>query len=430
VPTSALPNEFRLLVACSWAPPEPLRSAQRAEMERLCRAGVDWAAFLALVRRHQVPALVVQAFERGDAAGVPAVVWSQLRQSAAQARLRSLMAAAECGRIARALAAAGIEALSLKGGPLSATLYGDPVMRHTRDVDILVREWQAERTGNVLTALGYHPPLPAHRTTPRLQAMLRGCADSCTYRHPRLPVSVDLHWDQELWTPAQLDELWQQSMESHCFGAPMRMLSGDMLLVYLCDHGTKHRWSRVKWLSDIAMLLTRPRSRPWEELFDLTQRLEATGALSAATLLVHSLYGLPLPPALREFAEQEATAPALVAEARRALQLSHEEPLNTRLEPWFWAKLQSQRLRRPSLRLSAHLSRRLIHAGDLVRFPLPDSLLWLHYLIRPLSWLWRLYRSIQAAEAPQLPSEASTAGSAMPRKQSTSVWVLLGLAPK
>lgn len=386
---SDLPNEFQLLVACSWAPSESCVGAQAQRIEALCRRGVAWDVFLNLVNRHQVPALAYRALERKSGFATPAAVMDPLGRMAAKARTRSLLAAGECVRIARALAGEGIAMLPLKGAPLSVALYGDPAARHTVDVDFLVREGDVEAAERVLQTLGYQPEFPQARLTARMRKLRRRYADACAYWNPRLQLAVDLHWDQELWSRAQVEELWRRSAEGQCLGAPMRLLFGDVLLLYLCDHGAKHHWSRVKWLSDVAMLLARPRVGPWTELFHLAHQLDAAAALAGAALLVRSLYGLVLPPELSEFVRREGRAPTLAAEAMVAMQMTQDELLQATRTQSIMQRLRNQVLRRPALPLVDHVRARWIHAEDLTRFALPDSLLWLYYLLRPVFRFWR-----------------------------------------
>jgi hypothetical protein len=403
-------HEFQLLVACSWVPPDGQLDAQTARIAELCGTAVDWESFLSLVRRHQVPALACRTLEREIGWTIPAPVLGGLRRLAAAARTRSLLAAAECARIARALAAARIDVLPLKGGALSVELYGDPAARHSSDVDILVRDWEVDRTHKVLNELGYQPAFPSDRMTPRMRALLRRCACATTYWNPHLKIAVDLHWDQELWTRAQVEELWRRSEVLTCLGAPMRCPDSDMLLLYLCDHGAKHDWSRVKWLSDVAVLLARPRFRPWQELFDLARQMDVTGVLASSAFLVHSLYGLELPPELDAFVRRDGRVPEFVSGAMAAMRLSQEEVRNAALRQWIVPKLRKQVLRRPGLPLIEHLRKRLIHADDLCRFALPDGLLWLYYPLRPLFWIWRQLRpapEVNVAGPPQKANQAA-----------------------
>ena len=79
-----------------------------------------------------------------------------------------------------------------------------------------------------------------------------------------------------------MDALWRLSHHAERLGAPLRSLAGDPLLLYLCDHGTRHDWSRVKWLSDVAMLLAHPRQVPWNDLFALARDLDASVPLAVA----------------------------------------------------------------------------------------------------------------------------------------------------
>ncbi len=381
--------ELRLVAACSWAPPEPYLGEQGRRIGELCREGVAWERVLALAVRHQTVALACAALERWGREAVPAGVMEELGKLAGGARRRALLAAAESARIARGLGGGGFGVLPLKGAALSEELYGDPAARQAADVDLLVRKSEVERAEEVLAGLGYEAEFPAGRMTPRMRELVRRCASAVGYRHGTLPVAVDLHWDQELWTGEQLELLWRRSEAGECLGVPMRRLDGDALLVYLCDHGTKHNWSRVKWLSDVAMLLARGRERPWAELFALAGEMGAGVALAGAALLAEQVYGLALGVELGAFARGCEGGGAVAGEGMAAMCLTEAELRAVERGQWLPRKLRQQMRRRPGVPLVDHLRARLLHAEDLARFALPDSLLWLHYPLRPVFWLWR-----------------------------------------
>jgi hypothetical protein len=78
-------------------------------------------------------------------------------------------------------------------------------------------------------------------------------------------------------------------------GTSFLNLKNGALLLFLCDRGAKHRWSRIKWLNDVAGLLAQERSFSWENILALADRFDLSLALAQADMLVHWLYGVPLP---------------------------------------------------------------------------------------------------------------------------------------
>jgi hypothetical protein len=56
-----------------------------------------------------------------------------------------------------------------------------------------------------------------------------------------------------------------------------------------------HKWFRIKWLNDIAMLLSRDRSEGWDNLLAMAEQLDLRRTPAQTALLVHWLYEITLP---------------------------------------------------------------------------------------------------------------------------------------
>ena len=330
-----LTPEFRLLLACSWLP----RAPQTGHIAEVCAEGIRWDEFLTLVRRHQVPLLAYKIL-RGEQ--IPADVRRELKGLGSSACAAALHTAAELARLSRAFAQHGIAVMALKGVMLSIQLFGDPATRHPGDLDLLLRPEDFDRACELLESLGYRSKLSRP-----MQKLLRAHGYECSYWNDRLQLLVDVHWTQEFWTDAQISELWAHCRKTSWMGASIQHLDGDALLLFLCDHGTRHQWSRIKWLSDVAMLLSKPRDSPWSALSEMAAFFDLEHPLAETALLVERWYGIELP---------------------------------------FIAKQGAPVKRRKAL------SQLMIQVEDLKRFPLPDPLVWLYYPLRPLFWFWRHFK--------------------------------------
>jgi len=112
-------------------------------------------------------------------------------------------------------------------------------------------------------------------------------------------------------------------------------------------------------------------------------------ALAGAALLAERLYGLALGAELGEFARACDGGGAVAREGVATMGLTEAELRAAERGQWLPRKLRHQMRWRPGVPLAEHLRARLVHAEDLARFALPDSLLWLYYPLRPVFWLWR-----------------------------------------
>jgi hypothetical protein len=171
-------------------------------------------------------------------------------------------------------------------------------------------------------------------------------------------------------------------------GTTFLTLTDDALLLFLCDHGAKHRWSRIKWLSDFAGLLAQERSFSWESVLALADRFDLSLALAQAGMLVHWLYGMPLPQPLVGLVANEERSASLAAQALDAMLLSEKEQfaLPARLRNAVYPlRIRAQ--------LPGHVSLRycLLSTDEFKEFPLPDSLFWLYFPLRPFLWFYHHY---------------------------------------
>jgi hypothetical protein len=318
-------------------------------------------------------------------------VLSELKKLTSAATGKALRATAELVRLSRGFATQGIPLLPLKGVMLSLQLYGDPAMRHSGDLDLMVRTEDVDRACDTLESLGYTSALPLAKLPARTKALLRSHSYECAYWHQGLSLFVDIHWSQELWTAAQTSELWNRCRSKEWRGVTLRQLDDDALLLFLCDHAAKHEWSRIKWLSDVAMLLAIPRGSDWGgDLWKLAARWDLERPLAEGALLVHWLYGIEIPAPLQNLIRGDCASVKRAGEALEAI-LNQPEPLVSGKRPGIFQNLRSAMQRRRALSWRQHLRRLAIQAEDLEQFPLPDGFVWLYYPLRPLFWWRRRY---------------------------------------
>jgi len=114
----------------------------------------SWPALLEAAREADVEPLLAQRLLAAPQPP-PAAFLPRLRDSVELARKRTALFVGEADRAVRALAAAGIEAVVLKGVGLAPALYDPPETRAFRDIDLLVRPSQVDRALEVLGRLGY-----------------------------------------------------------------------------------------------------------------------------------------------------------------------------------------------------------------------------------------------------------------------------------
>ena len=167
-------------------------------------------------------------------------------------------------------------------------------------------------------------------------------------------------------------------------------LSPEDTLLFLCVHGTKHQWSRLAWIADVAELVRSSPDLDWGAVMSEAAALGARKMLQAGLVLAADLLGATVPDRVLRTAREDAAVTGLSGEIyTRYLAGSHKEFggaayfwFDVRIRDRFW-----QGLLYP-LRMALSISVR-----DLEFVSLPQRLWPLYLFLRPV----RLVRQYGAA---------------------------------
>jgi len=365
------------------------------EMRRLAAATEHWDFIVRGARRHRVGALVLGGLQACNSPDMPAGVLAALRRLSVASARRNLVQGAEVGRLYRLLTEAGVRVLVLKGIALSVQLYGEPVRRDARDIDLLVDPAELARAAAVLTHAGYRRGQNA--ASPRQAAAYLRWIKEFEFFHEDTGGMVELHHrltDNPSLLSFDFPSLWNEREEVRLFGdTVVATVPRQRLPLYLCVHGGDHGWARLHWLVDFSAALSQA-----QEMATLVETADACGlrwSFLHALLLAHDWLGLP--------AEEN-----LLARLRRSGKIRRREWLMRRLyspKTWYYAAPKGswsravryslwERLYRFSLKSdwryrASQLRREWFSPADRDAVPLPDALSWLYPLLRPWGWLIR-----------------------------------------
>jgi hypothetical protein len=226
---------------------------------------IDWDEFVRLVDRHQVATLVARSGWLTEA-GAPEAALSAIGTRARSWALESLQLLALQRDVLAALAAAGLDALVLKGPALAVDAYGDPSARTPGDLDLLVDPGDLPRAVRALEAIGlgwygWRRPEDPDRPSLGPEAIER------LTHHPLLRdvalqrdgVRVEIHWrlfENPRLMPVNPDWL-RAPRRVDVQGTTVPTLPLDAHWQYALVHGSWHLWARMKWLADVAAFARR-----------------------------------------------------------------------------------------------------------------------------------------------------------------------------
>lgn len=322
--------EHRILLQCARARLEP---ADAANLRALIVGVTDWSPLLALAETHgMLPLLAyhVQAAigDSPELEGVRASLKATFMENAAQ----SLMLAAELRGTLDDLSAAHIRVLPYKGPIVALAAYGNLALRRMRDLDLMISPDDIPRAQSILIARGFR------QVTPLLRGPLRFRLEyQCLMARETDGVLVELHWmvaPPNVVGGPSFDQLWSRRVYLPFQGVDTPEMSVADVILTLCIHGTKHRWSRLEWIVSVAEII-RSSSADWRPVAALAAQVRAARMVRIGFHLTHALLGAPVSPELREWIHADNGAVVLA-------KLAAERLLDdTKGMPHFAAELRS-----------------------------------------------------------------------------------------
>ena len=183
-------------------------------------------------------------------------------------------------------AAAGIDALLLKGAALARLLYQPDERRPYIDIDVLVAPQHLDHAGSLLSELGY-----------RNATHLRGIEDVGSVVHGDTwfspagarPHEIDVHrWlagaraaPETAW-----EALWRHRTVVEVAGQQLPVLDREGQALHLALHTAQHGPGYFKGTRELSLALERWPPEVWREARSLARELDAEAAFAAGLRLV------------------------------------------------------------------------------------------------------------------------------------------------
>jgi SAM-dependent methyltransferase len=319
-PLPAPGPEEELLLLCARLRPAP---EARRRLGGLLTGSCDWTRVVRLALHHKVTPLLYRALARRRE--VPGEIRAALRRHQAEHARRGLAQLAELRELLAGFEAAGIAALPWKGPALAELAYGSISARIAGDLDLLVRPGDLPRVAAGLEARGYVEQT-RYRTGRALDA-----AEDAWYRHaqaeyvylrPRDGMVVEPHWTlapRPLAVDLDLEGIWRRAQRFPLAGGDVPGMALEDLVLALCVHGSKHQWTELRWICDVAELVARQPGIDWPAALARAEAHGCARMLRLGLVLAQRVLGEPLPEAARAAVRADATALALAAQVEARL---------------------------------------------------------------------------------------------------------------
>jgi hypothetical protein len=378
------PEEELLLCVCS------ANAHRTGKINQIIGADIDWTRVANLAERHRVTPLLYRQLSRiaPEILAQPAlqqIVW-RFHSIAS----KNLLLAKELLLLLELFQKNDIPVILLKGPLLAVSVFGDLCGREFGDLDLLLRPADLPQARKLLQSRGYRPEIEME---PAIEAAYIHSEHAFQYLRDEDNLVVELHWrleDRYLEFPFETDLLWKSVCSAELFGNPVLSLSPEVLVLYLCMHGAKHYWERLEWIACLPAVIRAHADIEWPLVIEMARSVGGLRILQLGLLLANQLDASEATRAPLAMIESDPLAEDLAATVWAAL--FADEIDDSRREAYrFRFYLKARERLRDRLKIVRSTTIRIPHPNSAVldRVPLPDSLLFLHYLLGPLRRLKR-----------------------------------------
>jgi Uncharacterised nucleotidyltransferase len=378
--------ENQLLVCCAQVPSE-MGNADR--IEALLQRSIDWEYVFEMAAEHRILPLVYWHLSSASSEAVPEDFLSRLRPYFRTNKLRALLLAKELLHLHELFERRGIPIIPYKGPVLAASVYGDLGLRMSGDLDILIRVQDVHKAKEMLVHRGYRPTPWKTDTqlTPDQEAAYLRFEREYPFQDYSSGIGVELQWGvMDKHFPFSLDmELAKERLQRVSLGGgTVPSFAPDVMLLVLCVHASVHLWERLQWICDVAETIRVCPMMDWNCLMKRAAALGSERMLLLGLHLAHELLGADIPENAWRRIKADTAVRALAAEVYAGLFQKHEESrgiLEGSLFRSFHYRMHERRRDRFRYTLHTMIDPNL---ADWQRYPLPERLFPLYYVIRPV----------------------------------------------
>jgi Uncharacterised nucleotidyltransferase len=359
--------EHELLLCCAR---KHIDAETAAQIRNLLNYKLDWQYLFHIADLHAATPLLYWNLKTICPKKIPAELLQVLQEFFHFNSQRNMIFVRELIRLMQLFANCNIPVIPYKGVMLAASAYGNLALRQMTDLDLLVQEKDLSRTMDLLRDQGYELtfqlPWEYHFTK----------SDSLH--------NIDLHcpmFSEVVFAFPDPELVWQNLESFSLAGAALPNLTSEMALLIVSLNANKDGWDRLGQVSDVAALVDVSPHLDWEKFIRQQTTLGSKRIVFLGLFLAKTLLDAKIPPEVWEQIQSDPVVSNLASQVISRLfskapiveldkfifQIKVRERFQDRLK-LFWKWMQP-------------------HKIDHELFPLPKSLSFLYYLIRPIRLL-------------------------------------------
>lgn len=374
--------EDKLLLCCARKNIDP---KNKDKILALTQKTLNWDYLLKLAAKHKLNQLLYFQLNSICPERVPDKILDQLRDDFQGNAHNNLLLTGELIKILEEFDSNGICAIHYKGPSLALLAYDSLSLRQFVDIDIIVNKLNTKKVTELMIMLGY-----------RLESYPKGMDESLYFEtqtehkfiNKKSKVVVEIHNKVQghfFYLPDNHEFLYRENslkiLEINNY--PIKTFSIENYILLLCIHCARHDWSRISWICDIFEL-AESHEINWQEVIKQAEKLYVKRILLVSLFLTSDLLGLKL--------------------SNEILSILHEDPhvekISKQVKKRMFMEVDFDIFERTALDLKKRESLKLSLRDvittmftptyvDFEDFPLPSSLFYFYYLIRPILLLKR-----------------------------------------
>ncbi len=253
----------------------------------------DYLRLYQLANKHGVYPLLYKALKSIAPDTFSDATESDFKQSNMAVVQHNMLMSGELLQLMQLFDEHGMEAMAFKGPALAEMAYGSVALRQYGDLDILIKK---ENIGTALALLqnrGYTPEIVLENET---LDTFYNCVNVIGLH--KGAVRVEVHWEllsKNYAIDWDEEELWKDYETIKINQRPIKMLSFENHILYLCAHGSKHLFERLEWICDIDRAIRSHVKTDWDKLILQAKTMGIERMLLLGLTLSKLFFGLELP---------------------------------------------------------------------------------------------------------------------------------------
>ena len=367
--------------------------------EEILAEEIDWHAIWKLALRHRVVPVMADRIKQLDIA-VPSDIATLIADNVQQNLYKGMRQAAEIVRLTKLFNEHNIPFVVFKGIGLLKLMGLELHQRHHGDIDLLLADVGDIRKADVLLCgLGYERLTLAKdfSLNKRQEQHFRDYEKDVIYHHPHRSIQLELHFKvclSDKLLPISSRDFYESRAEVQINSESIPVMCKADHQVYLLVHGAVSRWFRLKWLCDVPLASDNGEAYLSSSFLIRTENLDVKRIATLGICLARELLSMPVAANPNQYGDNSKSIQWIkgIAQKNIAEATIYDMSLLEKIRFWMvFSLIYMPLLKEDRAYKLDHFKSYLTRMSDWEILPLPSSLFFLYYPLRPFLWLKRQF---------------------------------------